>query len=254
MSATPVLELVGAQKSYGAVHALQGVDLKLWPNEVLGLLGDNGAGKSTLIKALSGAHQIDRGTLLVDGREVHLRAPADAREIGIETVYQDLALFDNLSPIANFFAGREQKRCRWLGPLAILDERGMHEEWERLRTQLGVNIHDSRRAVGTMSGGQRQAAVVARAVSFAKRVVILDEPTAALGVRESGHVLELIERLPQAGLSAILISHNLDDVIRVANRAVVMRHGRIVGEVEPRPETYEEMVSLIVGSRNAHAR
>jgi ABC-type sugar transport system ATPase subunit len=244
----PVLEVVDAHKSFGAVRALHGASFCLRQAEILALLGDNGAGKSTVIKALSGVHQLDQGEIRMEGHRIELRSPADARRHGIETVYQDLALFDNLSPVANFFAGRELRRLGRLGGAALLNERAMLAEWETLRERLGVNIRDSNQPLGMMSGGQRQACAVARAVSFARKVVILDEPTAALGVRESGNVLRLIKRLPDEGLSVILISHNLDDVVRVADRATILRHGYVVGEEKPGRDTYEKMVSLIVGS------
>jgi ABC-type sugar transport system ATPase subunit len=211
---SPLLEVEHAVKSYGAVRALDDVSLALDAGEVLALLGDNGAGKSTLIKALSGVHQLDAGEIRVDGRPVALRSPVEARGLGIETLHQDLALFDNLSALANFFIGREPRRPRRLGRLALLDERAMAREWAQRLERLQVRIPDAERDVSLMSGGQRQAVAVLRAVAFATRVVILDEPTAALGVRESRQVLELVRRLPEQGIGVILISHNLEHVTR----------------------------------------
>jgi D-xylose transport system ATP-binding protein len=250
-TATPVLEVRGAAKSFGPVMALRGVDLHLGRQEILAVLGDNGAGKSTLIKAFAGVHRLDAGEILLDGEPVSLRSPADARGLGIETLYQDLAVFDNLSAVANFFIGQELTRPRLLGRLGFLRERSMAREWQRQRQQLKVGIVDSAAAIGLMSGGQRQAVAVMRAVAFASRVVILDEPTAALGLRESRQVLELIRRLPEAGVAVIVVSHNLEHVMEIADRAVVLRQGRIVGEAAPTPENHERLVALIVGAANA---
>jgi len=245
---TPLLELRGAGKSYGAVRALQGVDLAVEAGEVLALLGDNGAGKSTLIKAIGGVHQLDEGELRVDGRPVVLRAPSEARDRGIEVLHQDLGLFDNLSAIANFFVGREPRRPRWLGRLGALDEGTMAREWEGHAERLRVRIPDARQEVGLMSGGQRQSVAVLRACAFASRLVVLDEPTAALGLRESGQVLDLVRRLPEEGIAVILISHNLEHVMQVADFAVVLRQGRRVGQAAPTPENHEALVSMIVGA------
>jgi D-xylose transport system ATP-binding protein len=243
-----VLEVVGASKNFGAVTALRDVSLSLGQGEVLALLGDNGAGKSTIIKAISGVHRLDDGEILIDGQAVQIRSSADARARGIETVYQDLAVFDNLTPVANFFAGRERRRPRWLGGLGLLEERTMMREWRELMERLQVRIPDPTKPLGLMSGGQRQAVAVAKAVAFAGKIVILDEPTAALGVRESGRVLELIQRLPSQGISVILVSHNMQEVMRVADRAVVLRQGEKVGETVPTPENQHALVSMIVGA------
>jgi ABC-type sugar transport system ATPase subunit len=245
---TRLLEVRDATKSYGAVRALDGVSLGLDAGEVLALLGDNGAGKSTLIKAIGGVHQLDAGEILVDGRPVALRTPVDARGLGIETLHQDLALFDNLSALANFFIGREPRRPRRLGRLALLDERAMAREWEERLERMQVRIPGPDRDVSLMSGGQRQAIAVLRAVAFATRVVILDEPTAALGVRESRQVLDLVRRLPEQGVGVILISHNLEQVSEVADRAVVLRQGRVMGEAQPTSDNHEALVSMIVGA------
>jgi ribose transport system ATP-binding protein len=245
---TPVLEVEHARKAFGAVQALGGASLRLARGEVLALLGDNGAGKSTLIKAISGVHQLDQGTIRIDGMHVAMKHPSDARSHGIETVYQDLALFDNLSAVANLFAARESVAPRWLGSLGLLRERRMHRDTGEVVRRLKVGIGDLRGAVGLMSGGQRQAIAVARAVTFAKRIVILDEPTAALGIRESRTVLDLVRRLPEQGIGVILISHNLEHVAEVADRAIVMRRGCVVGEAKPTAANHELIVSWIVGS------
>jgi ABC-type sugar transport system ATPase subunit len=247
-SDAPVLEVRDAVKRFGPVTALRGVSFSVGAAEILALLGDNGAGKSTIIKALSGAHALDEGQVLVDGRAVTLRSPLDARHHGIETVYQDLALFDNLSVTANFFAGREPVSPPGLRSFGALRKRRMLQSASETLERLQVNIPNPRATVGLMSGGQRQAIAVARAVSFASRVVILDEPTAALGVRETRNVLNMVKRLPEQGVAVILISHNLEQVMAVADRAVVMRSGSKVGEAVPTPENHDHIVKLIVGA------
>lgn len=244
----PLLEVRQAGKSYGSVAALSGVDLMLHEREVLALLGDNGAGKSTLIKAIAGAHRLDSGAIFVDGQEVTIRSPAEARAIGIETVYQDLALFDNLPAPANFYVGREITGPRWMKRLAFLRDRRMMSDTKSILDRLGVSVRDLSATIGLMSGGQRQAIAVARAVAFASRIVILDEPTAALGLRESRHVLDLIKRLPEEGVAVILISHNLDHVTEVADNAIVLRRGRNVGGAPAEAAYQEQLVSLIVGA------
>jgi len=250
---TPLAEVRGAVKSYGPVRALRGVDLEIEQGEIVALLGDNGAGKSTLVKALGGVHRLDAGEIRIDGRPADLRSPARARELGIETLHQDLALFDNLSAVANFHLGREPRKPRALGRLGLLDERAMTREWAAQAERLGVRLPDPRAEVGLMSGGQRQAIAVLRAVAFADRLVILDEPTAALGVRESRQVLDLVTRLPATGVAVVLISHNLEHVMQVADRAVVLRGGRCVGEAAPTPEHHEALVSLIAGATTSAA-
>lgn len=243
----PVLEVDNVVKRFGVVTALNHVSLNLYEGEILALLGDNGAGKSTLVKVLSGVHAHDEGEIRLDGVPVSLNSPAEARRSGIETVYQDLALFDNMSAASNFYAGREIANPSWLGGLSILNRRRMRQRASRALDRLGMRIHDADTLCGLMSGGQRQAVAVARAEAFAKRIVILDEPTAALGVRESRAVLDLIRRLPESGKSVILISHNLEHVQEIADRAVVFRQGRKVGEEIPSAATHERIVSLIVG-------
>jgi ABC-type sugar transport system ATPase subunit len=243
------LSVRGATKRFGAVLALDDVDLDVHHGEVVALLGDNGAGKSTLIKCISGVHRLDSGTLTLDGEPVNIPSPAAARGFGIETVYQDLALFDNLSPASNFFAGREQAGPRWLPrPLRVLHRRSMAAATGDVLERLQVSIGDRSANVGLMSGGQRQAIAVARASAFASNVVILDEPTAALGVRESRRVLDLILRLRSEGHAVIVISHAMDHVTEVADRAVVMRRGRVVGEEVPNAESQQRIVALIVGT------
>jgi len=249
MSATaPALAIRGATKRFGAVTALDGVDLDVRRGEVLALLGDNGAGKSTLIKCISGAHKLDAGSIEMDGAPVTIHAPSDARALGIETVYQDLALFDNLKPSDNFYAGRELAGPPWLPrSLRVLRRRRMADATREVLDRLQVTLPRLEDPVGLMSGGQRQAVAVSRAAAFASNVVILDEPTAALGVRESQSVLELIRRLRDDGKAVIVISHALDHVMEIANRVVVLRRGRKVGELPASREARTQIVSLIVG-------
>jgi ABC-type sugar transport system ATPase subunit len=245
--ADTVLEVRDVEKRFGATLALDRVSLTLGEGEILALLGDNGAGKSTLIKILSGVVKPDAGEFLIDGDEVEISSPHDARDLGIETVYQDLALFDNFDAVGNFYAGREPVKPRWLGSLGWVGDRAMARETRELLDNLQVNIARDDE-IGLMSGGQRQAVACARAIAFGKRIVILDEPTSALGAREAGNVLRLIGEAPDQGVSVILISHNLEHVMKVAHRAVVLRQGRYVGEETPDAEHHEKLVAMIVGS------
>lgn len=246
--ARKILEVHHAHKRFGAVLALDDISFHLKEGEILALLGDNGAGKSTMIKALSGVHELDSGKILLDGKEVHFRTPLDARNNGIETVYQDLALFDNLTVAANLYAGREMSKLRKLGPLSFLEDKKMENNTKQFITDLQVNLPDPRSDVGLMSGGQRQAIAVARAAVFGSKIVLLDEPTAALGARESRNVLNLVKKLPEQGVSVIIISHNLEHVSRVADRAVVLRRGTYIGEAVPSAENHDYIVKMIVGS------
>ena len=230
VQSVPVLAVRGATKRFGAVGALDGIDLDLRCGEVLALLGDNGAGKSTLIKCLSGVHRLDSGTIRMDGEQVAIHAPADARALGIETVYQDLALFDNLRPTDNFYAGRELAGPSWLPrSLRLLKRRKMTEETREVLERLQVTLPDFNAVVGLMSGGQRQAVAVSRAAAFASKVVILDEPTAALGVREARKVLDLILRLrerEQGGARRLACHGSRDGGRRPRSRAAARSQGR----------------------------
>ena len=244
---TAALAVKGASKRFGAVVGLDDVDIEVHAGEVLALLGDNGAGKSTLIKCISGALALDSGFIEMDGRRVSIGSPAEARRAGIETVYQDLALFDNLRPSDNFYAGRELAAPRWLPrSIRVLRRREMVLTTRTTLERLQVHL-DDHGAVGLLSGGQRQGVAVSRAAAFASRVVILDEPTAALGIREARRVLDLILRLRNEQKALIVVSHAMDHVMEVADRAVVMRRGRKIGELVPSPETQTEIVSMIVG-------
>lgn len=245
---TPLFAVRGATKRFGGVLALDDVDLDVRTGQVLAILGDNGAGKSTLIKCMSGVHRLDAGVMELDGDPVDLHSPSDARTLGIETVYQDLALFDNLDSSANFYAGREMAGPRWLPRgMRLLRRKDMAAATQDVLDRLHVTLPDPDALVGFMSGGQRQAVAVARATAFAARLVILDEPTAALGLREARRVLDLIHRLRDEGKAIVVISHAMDHVMEIADRAAVMRRGRKVGELVPSESSREQIVSLIVG-------
>jgi fructose transport system ATP-binding protein len=252
---SPVLEAKGLVKTFGRVVGLAGVDLSLYPGEILAIIGDNGAGKSTLVKCLSGALTPDQGGLLLDGEEVVFRRPQDAREKGIETVYQTLAVAPALDIASNMFLGREIRRPGPLGSvLRMLDAPGMRRKAKEQVTSLGIGtIQNMGQAVETLSGGQRQAVAVARAAAFGSKVVILDEPTAALGVRESGQVLQLIKDLRTRGLPVILISHNMPHVFEVADRIHIQRLGRCAGVVTPQSHTMEEAVAIMTGAKTLDA-
>ena len=248
-AAVPVLEVRHAQKRFGAVEALKDVSMRAWRGEVLALLGDNGAGKSTLVKCIAGVHALDEGQILLDGEAAALHSPAAARGAGVETVYQDLALFDNLTPAQNFFCGRELAFPSWLPRgLRFLDRRAMEREAAKVIDRLKVKLPKFDAPVALMSGGQRQAIAVARSSVFARKIVILDEPTAALGVRESRKVLDLIRQLRDEDNAVILITHNMEHVVELADRAVVIRQGQKVGEVRPDRSNRQEIVSMIVGA------
>jgi D-xylose transport system ATP-binding protein len=245
----PLLECRGISKRFGAVEALIDVDFEVYPGEVVALVGDNGAGKSTLIKAISGTQPADRGSFRFDGRDVRIRNPGDANRLGIETVYQDLALCDNLDTVANLFLGRELGApAHFPGPLQVLAEPVMEERANDRLEGLGVTTIESvRERVGALSGGQRQAVAVAKATLWQARLVILDEPTAALGVSQTAQVLGLIRRLRDSGLGVVVITHNIDVVFEVADRIVVLRVGRRVATFKQRETTPQEVVGAIVG-------
>jgi fructose transport system ATP-binding protein len=246
----PVLEARGLVKTFGHVVGLAGVDLRLYPGEVLAIIGDNGAGKSTLIKCLSGAMTPDAGTMLVDGQEVVFRSTQDARVAGIETVYQTLAVAPALDVASNLFLAREERRPGVLGKVfRMLDTGGMKRQAKQHVDDLGITtLQNINQAVETLSGGQRQAVAVARAAAFGSKVVILDEPTAALGVRETGQVLRLVREMRTRGLGVILISHNMPNVFEVADRIHIQRLGRAAGVITPESHTPAEAVAIMTGA------
>jgi D-xylose transport system ATP-binding protein len=248
----PVLRIEGATKRFGSILALDDVSFEVRQGEILALLGDNGAGKSTMIKCISGVHAIDSGEIVLDGVTATIQSPADARALGIETVYQDLALFDNLAAAKNFYAGRELAFPAWLPrPLRLLNHREMDRATTEILDRLKVSLRRHDTALGLLSGGQRQAIAVARAAAFARKVVILDEPTAALGLRESRQVLDLIRLLRDDGKAVILITHNMEHVTELADRAVIMRQGRKVGDLKPGRHNQQDIVSMIIGAVHA---
>ena len=239
--AAPILELRGISKSFGSVQALTDVDFEVRNGEVMALVGDNGAGKSTLVQCLAGIHPIDRGQILFDGRPVRIRGPKDAAALGIEVVYQDLALADNLDVVQNMYLGREDHDL-----LQRLNEATMERRTAETMKSLAVTtIGSIRQPVARLSGGQRQSVAVARAVMWNSKIVILDEPTAALGVAQTRQVLELVKRLAAQGLAVVIISHNLVDVFEVATRITVLRLGRNVAVFERRDTTQDEIVRAI---------
>ncbi|HEY0119865.1 MAG TPA: ATP-binding cassette domain-containing protein [Cellulomonas sp.] len=245
-----VLSARGLVKTYGPVVALDGVDVDLHAGEILAVIGDNGAGKSTLIKCLTGAEVPDVGTIRVDGEEVVFRRPQDARDAGIETVYQHLSLAPQLDIASNLFLARELRRPGPLGSvLHILDHQEMRRQAAGKIGALGIRtIQDISQIVETLSGGQRQAVAIARAVAFGSRVVVLDEPTAALGVRETAQVLDVLLGLRERGMAVILVSHNMPNVFQVADRVQIQRLGRSVGVVTPQSHTAAEAVAIMTGA------
>jgi D-xylose transport system ATP-binding protein len=241
----PVLAVTGMTKHFGQVEALTDVDLELYPGEVVALVGDNGAGKSTLIKAISGVQPADSGEIAIDGKPVRIRNAQDAYKVGIATVYQDLALCDNLDVVANLFLGGEKLS----GMTRVLDEYAMEHKTIELLDSLGVTTMSSVRSrVGSLSGGQRQSVAIARSLLGNPRVVILDEPTAALGVVQTAQVLELIGRLRDNGLAVVVISHNLENVYHVADRIVVLRLGRLAATFDRRTTPREDVIAAITGA------
>ncbi|WP_327352658.1 ATP-binding cassette domain-containing protein [Streptomyces sp. NBC_01304] len=242
MSAAPVLALRGVSKRFGAVQALTDVDLEVHAGQVVALVGDNGAGKSTLVKTIAGVHPIDEGVIEWGGKHVSIGRPHDAQNLGIATVYQDLALCDNLDVVANLFLGRE------LGRAKVLDEVAMEKRAKELLDTLSIRIPSVRIPIASLSGGQRQVVAIARALVGDPKLVILDEPTAALGVEQTAQVLDLVERLRERGLAVILISHNMADVQAVADDVAVLRLGRNNGVFKVKDTTNEEVISAITGA------
>lgn len=241
----PLLRATGVGKSFGAVTALESVDIEVYPGEITGLVGDNGAGKSTLIKIISGVHQADSGTVELDGELVAFGSAAEARAAGIETVFQDLALAGNMSVWANIYLGREKTKA-----FGWLDKKGMAASAQEMLEQLHMNVPPINAPVAALSGGQRQAIAIARAAAWGSKLIIMDEPTAALGVGETAAVEELIRGLRDQGFGILIISHNLDQVFRLADRITVLRRGRYVGTRLTAETTPEEIVAMITG---AHA-
>ncbi len=244
---TPALQLLNISKSFGAVKALQHVDFEVYDGEVVGLVGDNGAGKSTLVKTISGVNIPDTGEIFVNGQRAHISSPSDANHLGIETVYQDLALCDNLDVVNNLYLGREAVRAA-AGPFSPLNELEMERRTVEVLRQLDVKLPSVRSVVASLSGGQRQSIAVAKTILRNARVVLLDEPTAALGVAQTRQVLNLIKRLREQGLAVVVISHNLADIFEVVDRVVVMRLGRRIATFDIHNTTPEQVVAAITGA------
>jgi D-xylose transport system ATP-binding protein len=241
----PILDIKGLNKSFGPVHVLHDVDFSVRAGEVTALVGDNGAGKSTLVKCIAGIHPSDSGTVSFQGHETHIRGPKDAADLGIEVVYQDLALADNLDIVQNMFLGRE-RGSKWL-----LDEASMEQAARETLASLSVRtVKSVRTLVSALSGGQRQTVAIAKSVLWDSKVVLLDEPTAALGVAQTRQVLDLVRRLAEQGLGVVLISHNMADVFEVADRIDVLYLGRLVTEVHTKDVTHSQVVELITAGRS----
>jgi simple sugar transport system ATP-binding protein len=247
-TAPPLLAAAGLVKHYGSVEALRGADFTIRPSEVVALIGDNGAGKSTLVKCLSGAEQPDDGQILFEGEELRLESPVAARRLGIETVYQDLAVAPELDPAANLFLGRELRRPGVLGRLGMLDKAEMRRRAASEFARLGVALQSIDVPIGSLSGGQRQSVAVARSVVWASKVVFMDEPTAALGVVQRERVLDVIRRVRDEGMAVVLISHNMPEVLAVADRVEVLRLGRRVARFTAADATLADLVGAMTGA------
>ena len=245
---TPVLEARGLTRQFGNVTALDGADFDIYPGEVVALIGDNGAGKSTLVKALSGNLEVDSGEVHFKGQQIVISTPTEASSLGIETVYQDLALAPHLDPVENMFLGRETMRSGLVGHLGFMDNKAMREEAGAALNKLGATVRSLDAPVGAMSGGQRQAIAIARAVHWAKDVVFLDEPTAALGVVQTKNVLDTIKRVRDKGIAVVLISHSMPHVLEVADRVQVMRLGTRVATFPAEGTTVEQLVGAMTGA------
>jgi simple sugar transport system ATP-binding protein len=248
---TALLEARGLSRSFGHVRALDGADFDVTPGEIVGLIGDNGACKSTLIKALSGNLDLDDGQIFFEGNRVRLSGPRHAEELGIEVVYQDLALAPHLNPVQNVFLGREIARRGFLGYLGFMDEKEMRRRATESFAELGATVKSLSSAVGSMSGGQRQGIAIARAMAWARKVLILDEPTAALGVVQTKNVLESMKRVRDKGIAVVFISHSMPHVLEVCDRIQVLRLGKRVATYPGRQTTVEELVGAMTGALDA---
>ncbi len=255
MNKKVILEAKGLTKTYGHVTALNKADIKLYKGEILAIIGDNGAGKSTLIKALSGALVPDSGVIFLDGKKVHFKNPSQARARGIETVYQDLAVAPALNIADNLFLGREILRPNFLGKIFRLRHTAamLHQAKQHME-ELKIGIQSMRQEVSTLSGGQRQAVAVCRSAAFARHLIIMDEPTAALGVKESSLVLELIRKIKSRGLSIIVISHNMPQVFAIADRIHIQRLGQREAVINPKHYSMSDAVAIMTGSKKAHTQ
>ncbi|TAM66957.1 MAG: sugar ABC transporter ATP-binding protein [Microbacteriaceae bacterium] len=250
----PVLEAMGLSRQFGHVRALNEANFDIYPGEVVALIGDNGAGKSTLVKALSGSLAVDSGTIRFEGREVDMSTPSAVSALGIETVYQDLALAPHLNPVQNMYLGREIKASGIAGVFGFMDNKEMRKRSRGAFDALGATVRSLNSEVGSMSGGQRQAIAIARAVHWASRLVFLDEPTAALGVRQTANVLDTIRRVSDNGIAVVFISHSMPAVMEVADRIQVLRLGTRVATLNAKETNMEELVGLMTGAIIKEAR
>lgn len=247
MSETPLVEMKNISKTFGAVRALQNVNFELMPAEIIGLVGDNAAGKSTLMKILSGAYIADQGEILIDGKKVFISNPVDSRALGIEMLYQNFALAGNINIYQNIFLGRELTKDYLLGLFKILNKKEMASRSLELISRLKIDIGLVDKRVRELSGGQQQSVAIARVIGFNARLIIMDEPTANLGIKEVGRLLDLIRRLKDQGVSVIFISHRLDDIFSVGDRVIVLKRGRRIGMRYVKDTTPNEVLKLIVG-------
>jgi simple sugar transport system ATP-binding protein len=243
-----LLEAKNLVKTYGNVCALDSASFSVYEGEVVALIGDNGAGKSTLVKILSGVIQADSGEILIEGKKAEFGSPVAAREAGIETVYQDLALAPDLDAAANLFLGREPLHSGILGKLGVIDKARMRTEAASAFAKLGIGLQDPRSSVSSLSGGQRQAVAVSRSVVWASKIILMDEPTAALGVVQRRHVLDLVQRVRDTGVSVVVISHNMPEVLEVADRVEVLRRGKRVARFVAKDASIEDLVGAMTGS------
>lgn len=247
----PALQAIGITKNFGSLEVLRGVSMELYRGEITAVVGDNGAGKSTFMKVLSGEHMPTGGQLCVDGKEVQLRSTQDAQSFGIETVYQDLALAPDLSVAENVYLGRELKAPGWRGHLGMLDRQQMLEESTRILTELGAKLKSYRATTQSLSGGQRQGVAIARAIKWARHAILMDEPTAALGTRQRDMVYEAIRSAARRNLAVLLISHDLPQVLELADRIIVMRQGVAIANLVPAEVTVRDVVDVMLGAKNA---
>ncbi|MDB5527124.1 MAG: putative transporter ATP-binding protein [Devosia sp.] len=245
---TPILEAIGLSKHYGGIHALSDADLHINPGEVVGIMGDNGAGKSTLVKILSGAQPATAGQIRISGAPQTFKTPTDARSAGIETVYQDLSLAEHLDVLSNLFLGREEVLFKF-GGLSILNRRKMAIRAKELLGEIGVNVPGVNDVVGGLSGGQRQGVAIARAAGWGSQLIIMDEPTAALGLQETQHVHDIILGLKARGVAVLLVSHNMQQVLQLTDRVYVFRRGKIVCNLETANSSADEIISYITGAK-----
>jgi simple sugar transport system ATP-binding protein len=247
MSDAPLVEMRNISKTFGAVKALQNVNFEVMPAEIVGLVGDNAAGKSTLMKILSGAYVADQGEIWMNGNKVHISNPVDSRNLGIEMLYQNFALAGNINIYQNIYLGRELTRNYLGGLFKILDKKMMADRSYELISRLKIDVHRVTKRVKELSGGQQQSVAIARVIAFNALLIIMDEPTANLGIKEVGRLLDLIRRLKDQGISVIFISHRLDDIFSVGDRVIVLKRGKRIGMRQTKETTEKEVVRLIVG-------